>query len=351
MTPVRVLAFYTRYPHWGAHGGFYQGVRHVRPAAVSATLRPVSDSQHPLNHGLRLIGVGRRMAWYKVSDLTAELRAWPACLANALDVVHYMDGEHTGQYLQRWIRRSRWSRVKTVATFHQPPELLSTLVNPCAIRDLDLVLVVSPTQESFFRQFLPASRVRTMLHGVDAAFFQPPSRPRLTDGVFRCLTVGHWMRDWGTIRAVAGILQACHDIEFHVVTAQQTGLDGCPNVTTHRNVTGESLLRLYQDADVLLLPLINATANNSLLEGMACGLPVVSTRLKAVSVYVGEGAATLIEANDPAQFAHAIAALRDDRASRRQMGRAARARAEELAWPLVARQLERTYTELAEGVP
>ena len=137
MNPIRVRAFYTRFPHWGSYSGFYQVLRHVDSSATLVSSHPVSDSDEDwplpesvLNVRLRRIGVRRGMAWYKLSDLAAELRVLPACLSNAIDIVHFLDAEHTGQFLQTWIRLSKFSRVKTIGTFHQPPELLRDLVNP-----------------------------------------------------------------------------------------------------------------------------------------------------------------------------------------------------------------------------
>jgi glycosyltransferase involved in cell wall biosynthesis len=351
MTPVRVLAFHTVYPHWGQHAGAHQVCRYFDPARVAVSIRPVSDSDAdwPLLPGRLSIAlrnrVSRRLAWYKLSDLAAELRALPDTLGNAVDVVHYLDGEHTAQFLPRWVKRWPTSRVRTVATFHQPPELLPDLVSPDIVRHLDFVLVVSPTQEPFFREFLPAHRVRTLLYGVDADFFRP-SASRSPDGVFRCITAGHWMRDWRAVRSVAEALSAHRDIEFHVVTGRPTPLEDLANVTIHRDVSDESLLHLYQQADVLFLPLVSSTANNSLLEGLACGLPVVSTRLASVSAYVGEGPAVLVAMNDPAMLGDALLALRRDPARRAAMAQAARRRAEALAWSRVACEWERTYRDI-----
>ena len=283
--------------------------------------------------------------WYKLSDLAAELAAVPACLSNAIDIVHYLDAEHTAQFLPRWIRRSAVSRVRTIGTFHQPPELLGDLVGRAAARSLDLVLVVSPTQEAFFREFMPAECVRTVLYGVDTDFFRPAAS-RAARRSFRCITAGHWMRDWAAVRAVAESVAAEADIEFHVVTDRSTGLDDLPNIRRHANVDDESLRRLYQDADVLFLPLISATANNTLLEGLACGLPVVSTRLASVETYAGDGPAVLVERDDVSSLADAVLALRGDTERRVRMGRAARERAVSLSWPRVAAQLEDIYAAL-----
>lgn len=357
MSPIHARAFYTRYPHWGAYTGFQQVCRHLDPATVRLSLRAVSDSDedwpippNPLNDRLRLRVQARGMAWYKLSDLAAEIAALPAALTNAVDIVHFLDAEHTGQYLPRWIKRWRGSRVKTVGTFHQPPEILPGLVDRDAVSMLDLVLVVSPTQEAFFHQCVPANRVRTMLHGVDTAFFRPRpvDGPITTRSVFKCITVGHWMRDWAAVRAVAEALSSDAGIELHIVTNRDTGLDGMANVKVHQNVGDERLRQLYQEADALFLPLTNSTANNSLLEGMACGLPVVSTRLQSVIAYVGDGPAALVEGNDRDELLNILLALRHDEARRRRMGRAGRARAEALAWPRVALELEGLYAGLVQ---
>jgi glycosyltransferase involved in cell wall biosynthesis len=352
MKPIRVLATYTHYPHIGSHSGYPQILRHLDPSRIAVSARRVSDSdadwplpETGLNRRLRRFGVSRGMAWYKLSDLAAELLALPASLANTIDIVHFLDAEHTGQFLQTWIRRSRISRVRTVATFHQPPELLEGLINPGAVRQLDCALVVSPAQAPFLEQFLPADRVHTLLHGIDTVFFQPDDGRRL-DGTFRCITVGHWLRDWKALRSVVEMLGSQSDIEFNFVTDRETGLEGLPRTRFHRHVDDEGLLRLYQQADLLLLPLTNATANNSLLEGLACGLPVVATNTPSVAAYVGDGCATLVEENAPAALATAVLQLRDDDARRAAMSLAARTRAEALAWPQVSSALAELYSAL-----
>jgi len=354
VTPIRVRAFYTRYPHWGAYSGFRQMCPYLSPAAVDISLQAVSDSdedwplpENPLNRHLRRYVNGQGMAWYKLSDLAAEIAATPAAITNAVDIIHFFDGEHTGQYLPGWIKRWRRSRVKTIGTFHQPPEVLPNVVNPNIVRALDRVTLVSPSQMPYFRAFLPAERVQTILYGIDAEFFRP-AESRKTDGIFRCITVGHWMRDWRAMRAVVEAFRPRQHVEFHIVTDRTTGLEGLPNVRRHENVDDESLRGLYQQADVLFLPLENATANNSLLEGIACGLPVVSTRIESVQAYVDETVAELVAGNEPEALAAAICRLHDDPDRRARMGAAARARAEALAWSRIAVQWENAYATLRQ---
>ncbi|MEZ4586206.1 MAG: glycosyltransferase family 4 protein [Gemmatimonadales bacterium] len=342
---------YTRYPHWGRHAGFTQLISRVDRQRFAVRAQGASDSDRdlPIPHA----GLRRRlrervqasgMAWYKLSDLAAELRALPGCLLSTTDLVHFLDAEHSGQFLPRWIRRYGRSRTRTIATFHQPPELLDGLLDPEVVARFDVVTLVSPTQEAWFRAVVPPERIRVILHGVDCDFFRPADR--IPDQRFRCLTVGHWLRDWPTVRGVAERLASEPDVELHVVTDRPTGLEGLPNVVRHRQVDDETLRALYQRADLLLLPLTSATANNAILEGLASGLPILSTRLPAIEAYAPGPEAILVEGGDSDRLAEAVLRLRDGTEERGQRAAAARRRAEALSWSTLVKRYEALYDEV-----
>jgi glycosyltransferase involved in cell wall biosynthesis len=92
--------------------------------------------------------------------------------------------------------------------------------------------------------------------------------------------------------------------------------------------------------------LTKCTANNALLEGIACGLPVVSTSIPAVKAYVPGQEALLVENNDPKRFAEAILYLSSNQRYRIKMARRARKRAEQLDWRNIVAQYENVYSEL-----
>jgi glycosyltransferase involved in cell wall biosynthesis len=352
---TRIDIIRTRYPHWGAYSGVCQFLKHLGSDrfAVEQCVASDGDEDFPLGNllvrGLLRSVVQRNgMAWYKLSDVRAEVRALLRVVRRRVDIVHYLDGEHSAQYLPlvRSMARASWPRL--IATFHQPTSVLPGLVRPDVVRRLDHVTVVAPAQAEFFEQFLPRERIHSILHGVDTAFFRPSPYRSWEDG-FVCLTVGHYLRDFAAVRRVAERLADEPDIRFHVVSSYETGVEHLANVTMHRGLSDEALLSLYQRSDVLFLPLVDCTANNALLEGLASGLPAITTDLPSVRTYAPSEEAVCVRNNDPDDFATAITQLRKSPVRRERMARAARRRAEQLSWPNVALAYARLYDEALGG--
>ena len=95
------------------------------------------------------------------------------------------------------------------------------------------------------------------------------------------------------------------------------------------------------------VPLLECTANNVLLEAMACGKPIVSTDLQGVRDYVNDNCALLTEKDNPASLAEAIISLADDDATRRKMALASRTLANQFSWEKVAAQVRKVYEQVA----
>ena len=351
---IRVRAQLTRYGHWAQHSGIAQYIRHLDPKRFIADCHYASDN----DADLPLPGEDRRrrlrekvqsngMAWYKLSDLAGEMRAFGASALGRADIVHFLDAEHGGQFLPQWLDRFPVRRAKLAVSYHQPPELLPELVNGEVAARFDRVVVVSPTQRAYFEQFMPAEKVVTILHGIDTDFYRPG--PPAPDGIFRCVSAGHWLRDWGMVHAVAAQFASRPGVEFHIVTNRETGLEGLSNVHFHRDIPDEALRAVYQRGNVLLLPLTGSTANNSLLEGLACGLPVVSTDLPSVRTYVGNDTALLLPSGNVQGFVNAVETLRANVALRERLASGARARAEDLSWQRITRQYEALYEDMLKS--
>ena len=342
----------TWYPHWGQYSGINQFLKFVDSDRYRVTTQLVqeNDSEFPLQN--RIVrewlryGVRRKdMAWYNLSDLRGELKTLAACFPRREAVVHYLDGEHAAQFVPRLSSLPRRVRPHLVVSYHQPPEVLDSVLRKDVVARFDRVIAVAPEQMDFLSALTTPENVRLILHGIDTDFFRPMER-LLHDRKVRCISVGHNYRDYRTVRRVATQLRDNQDIEFHVVSPRATGLEDLSNVILHKRVDDLALLKLYQEADILFLPLTKATANNALLEGIACGLPVLSTLLPGVKAYLPGPEAILIERNDADRYTDALLHLMAHPDLRQTMAEAARTRALELSWSQIAPQYEMLYSEL-----
>jgi glycosyltransferase involved in cell wall biosynthesis len=113
------------------------------------------------------------------------------------------------------------------------------------------------------------------------------------------------------------------------------------------------VVRFLSAADVAIRSSRREGFAVSLVEAMACGLPVVATDVSGVAEAVGEGpAGVVVRPDDPRAIADAVERLFADPALRARFGRAARARAEEeFSLVSVGRKLRRFMEERGGFAP
>lgn len=87
------------------------------------------------------------------------------------------------------------------------------------------------------------------------------------------------------------------------------------------------------------------------VEAMACGVPVVASRVGGMlDTVVDGGTGALVPPRDPAALAAAVRSFLDDPVRSRQCGdRAAWRARRRYAWPVVARSMDRLYTEVCQS--
>jgi glycosyltransferase involved in cell wall biosynthesis len=82
---------------------------------------------------------------------------------------------------------------------------------------------------------------------------------------------------------------------------------------------------------------------NALLEAMAQGRPVVATRVGGIPELVRDGVDGHLASLDPADIAARLSTLLTNATRRKQMGRAARERAETFTWDRLVSETEDVY--------
>jgi len=191
-----------------------------------------------------------------------------------------------------------------------------------------------------------STKVFCASHGIDTRAWHPAGSQRAPTPT--CAFVGSMCRDFSVLADVIRLVVSENpSVRFEIVTngERAESLRALPNVRAHPRIPDSELRSLYQRAWVHLLPLTDALACNALLEGMASGLPTITTAVGDMLDYTTDRGAICVSPGDASAMAEAVLSLIDDPRRRERLGRAAREVAETLE--IAARQHADIYRKLA----
>jgi glycosyltransferase involved in cell wall biosynthesis len=228
-----------------------------------------------------------------------------------------------------------------------------------ALADADCTIAVSDVDAERFRRDFGVRRVDVVENGVDTEYFLPTESRRIPG---RLLFLGSL--DWrpnldGVCRLLDDIFPAVRaaepDASLDLVGRNPPAwlrrrVAECPGVALHGDVPD---VRPYlANCALLVVPLrIGGGSRLKILEALAAGTPVVSTRIGAEGLCL-EGGRDLTIARDNDDLASAlIAGLRSPERLARQ---ALSGRQQVLArydWDKIADRMERVWLDCAHGVP
>ena len=255
---------------------------------------------------------------------------------------------------------NRWEKApeNLVATIHAGDPQQRVLRFPAMLSNLDRLssaIVLSRNSIPFLETHVGANRVKFVHHGVDTDFFCPGGS---YDIPHRLMFVGRIRRNTAMLRRVVlRLVQMYPDMRFDFVGTTSPEKDGelrellgHPAVVWHRHVSDQALRALYQRSYLLLQPLNKTSANNAVVEALACGLPVVATEGDGITDYGGGTIFPVVPNDDDEAMIDMIERYLQDPAWRDEVATECRRFAETtLAWPVAAREHLDAYAELYSG--
>ena len=199
-----------------------------------------------------------------------------------------------------------------------------------ALRHCDLVLTLSAEDATALRRWLPRLPIRYVPSGIDLQEWPVCFDPRAEDEV---LFVGNYLHPpnvegalwlarevWPLVRrlrpgARLTLAGRAPPPEIAALTAADVRVPGMV----------DDLRPLYARASLVTAPIFwGSGVRIKILEALACGLPLVTTALAAEGIDLRQGESALF-AEQPGEFAAAIARLLDDAALRVRLAAAGRA--------------------------
>ena len=121
-------------------------------------------------------------------------------------------------------------------------------------------------------------------------------------------------------------------------------------VTFKKWVDYENIHIIYQNADIFILISLTEGMPNVVLEAMACGLPIVGTRIPGNEELIINGEnGYLIPVDSKKELINALLTIINDDGLRKKMGIKSRKIADGYGWDVIAKQYEEIYHLPIEG--
>jgi glycosyltransferase involved in cell wall biosynthesis len=268
---------------------------------------------------------------------------------SGVDVAHFIWGEFASPRHPAWFRK-RAQRL--IGTFHASARKLPLVLGDRyrALEHFDGITLMSESQRPFFMERgVPEDQIRVILHGVDTDYFQPPTVRQPRREALRGLMVGKTERDHALMKAVLDRLpEGVLDMTILTAKEQRTYYYGgqAPHTVFPDHLSDQGLLDAYQQADLLVMPMIDCTANNAVLEAMACGTPVMVNRVGGIEEYVDPSCNVVLEEHTVEGWVDQIIDCHRERERLEQQREMVRQWAEGFAWDIMAEQYLQFYKDL-----
>lgn len=213
---------------------------------------------------------------------------------------------------------------------------------------------------------VPAPRIVTVPCGVDTEKFRPGSRMRARRrlGLDPCEPVVLFVGRIEPLKGIDVLLRAASAVDagFRLLVvggdrkdnerkselralAAELGIEA--KVTFRDAVAHDELPLYYNAASICAVPSYYESFGLVAIEAMACGVPVVASRVGGLKETVQDGrTGYLVPWHCPEPFAERLDLLLRNEPLRRSLGREARAAAERFRWSDVAARVEDIYHEL-----
>jgi D-inositol-3-phosphate glycosyltransferase len=324
-------------------------------------------------------GEGKRQLYGHLREFEREMLAFQQAEGVEYDLIHshYWLSGLLGLRL-----RERWD-VPLVNMFHTLGELkrrasggdepaIRDEVERRVAREADAIVCASDHERHALIEIygVDAERIALVPCGVDLARFRPLDKEMARrslglNGEKMILFVGRMepLKGLDVLLGAAARLDEEPAFKLVVVGGDGNGtgadeaqhlrrLSACLGISDRVSFTGpvghDRLPLYYNAADVCVVPSHYESFCLVALEAMACGTPVVASRVGGLTATVRDGeTGYLIGRQSPEPFAERVAALLADEELRQSFGRTASEAVTGFGWDRIADAIERLYDEVA----
>ena len=239
---------------------------------------------------------------------------------------------------------------------------LTSKLHVKTVKKCDSLIVSTSNLKEQYSRDLGANRIRVIPLGVDTEYFAPSKETENKNNSCEILTVCFLTKRKGVdflIEAMPSILRECQNAKLRIIgdglekgnlisLARKLGIT--KHVTLECLVSHSKLLEFYRNASIFCLPSLNEPFGKVIIEAMACGKPVVATKVSGPAEIIEDGKDGILASPADSKFlAEAIIQLLNDDRMRREIGRNARRKAvKTYSWKKVAQKYYQVYKDTLE---
>lgn len=385
-------------PGQGKSGGMNVYVRQLAGALGNQGISiDIFTREHPGDAGeVEEISPGVRVVHLPGGDAETPMNGLFEHLPGFLDEVLRFQREngisyevvHSHYWLSGWVGKelARQNDIPHLVTFHTMGliKLQSRVgeVEPAKRAEVERDLIESAARiiafspherDAMVRLYGGSSaKIELLPCGVDLSRFKPLDRKAARERLG--LNGGKVVLYVGRVEPLKGLellvhtaaqMETCHDVKVLVVGGANDGdeevgrlqdlardLEVEHVIDFVGRVDQEDLPLYYNAADVCVLPSYYESFGLAALESMACGTPVVATRVGGLSTVVHHGHTGYLKSwRCPEAFANSLEMIISSEGLQDSMGKAARRRAEEMSWERVAAGITDIYQSVLSETP
>ncbi len=207
-------------------------------------------------------------------------------------------------------------------------------------------------------QFMPSAAIDVITNGIDLNMFHPAQNGKSFQQL-KLLTVGRLSvtkRFEMLIDAVEILHKAGCNLRL-TIAGGGAMLNRLKQIVSQKNLTdiidvkgrieSDLMPDLYRQNDIFVSASMQEGMSNAMLEAMASGLPIITTRCEGVDELITDNG-IVIEQARPEAIADEIKKLADDKTGYELMCKTAGKKAEQFGWDNIAEQYLRYYRNVAD---
>ena len=220
----------------------------------------------------------------------------------------------------------------------------------------DMIIANSIGLKNLSCKFMPELDIKVIPNGIDTNKFYPAKTTLIKP--IKLLTVCRLIKRKRIellIEAILSVKSSGLDVELNIVgdgnlmselksLTQKLGIAN--QVNFFGRIESEQMPDIYRSNNIFVMASQHEGMSNAMLEALACGLPIITTRCEGVEELIDKNG-IIVEQADSKSISEAIKKLAADNQQLNQMSLAAVEKAKEYSWDSAAQKYLQLYKELS----